>query len=80
MRVWLVTGTSSGLGQGLTQAIADHGDEVVVTTRDGSSGVRLDVTDADSIAAAVAVAHERFGRIDVLDNTPATGCWARSRS
>lgn len=80
-RVWLVTGTSSGLGRALVRAVADHGERVVATARDTAAiadlaalapdrirTVRLDVTDAESIRAAVAAAEAAFGRIDVLVN------------
>ena len=52
MKVWLITGASSGLGAALAQAVADHGDMVVATSR-GGDGVRLDVTDESSIRGAV---------------------------
>jgi NAD(P)-dependent dehydrogenase (short-subunit alcohol dehydrogenase family) len=72
MRVWLITGTSSGLGAALAQAVADHGDIVVATTR-GGEGVRLDVTDDTSIHEAVAHTLDRHGRIDVLVNNAGYG-------
>ena len=72
MKVWLITGTSSGLGAALAQAVTDHGDQVVATTRSGE-GVRLDVTDDTQIRAAVVHALDRHGRIDVLVNNAGYG-------
>jgi NAD(P)-dependent dehydrogenase (short-subunit alcohol dehydrogenase family) len=72
MKVWLITGTSSGLGAALARAVKDYGDEVVATTRDGD-GIRLDVTDPWSVAGAVAATMETYGRIDVLVNNAGYG-------
>ena len=33
MKTWLITGCSSGLGKGLAEAVLEHGDEAVVTSR-----------------------------------------------
>ncbi len=85
-RVWFVTGTSSGFGRELVRAVLAHGDRVVATARDVSAvaglvalapdrirALRLDVTDAGSVTAAVAGAERAFGRIDVLVNNAAYG-------
>jgi len=85
-RVWLVTGSSSGLGRELVRAAIAHGDRVVATARDTSAvtdlvalapqrvrPVRLDVTEPDSVRAAVAEADRAFGRIDVLVNNAGYG-------
>ncbi|MEV5977216.1 oxidoreductase [Streptomyces sp. NPDC052114] len=85
-RVWFITGTSSGLGRALARAAVAHGDRVVATARDAAAvddlvalapdrvrGLRLDVTDAESVRAAVAAAEEAFGRVDVLVNNAAYG-------
>jgi NAD(P)-dependent dehydrogenase (short-subunit alcohol dehydrogenase family) len=85
-RVWLITGTSSGFGRELALAALDRGDAVVATARrpetladlaaaapDRVHTVALDVTDGDQIAAAVASALDRFGRIDVLVNNAGHG-------
>ena len=79
MKVWLITGASSGFGSAIAQAAVERGDSVVATARrvesletleegDRVAFVPLDVTDADQRTAAVAAAIERFGRIDVLVN------------
>ncbi|MBM2614304.1 SDR family NAD(P)-dependent oxidoreductase [Actinoplanes sp. LDG1-06] len=85
-RVWLVTGASSGFGRAITEAAVAAGDVVVATARrpetltqlaanhpDQIDPVRLDVTDADSVAAVVADVERRYGRIDVLVNNAGRG-------
>jgi NAD(P)-dependent dehydrogenase (short-subunit alcohol dehydrogenase family) len=78
-RVWLVTGSSSGFGRAITEAVLKRGERVVATARrtDALSDlqgeqrahvVALDVTDGAQRDAAIAEALERFGRIDVLVN------------
>lgn len=78
-RVWMVTGSSSGFGRAITDAVLARGERVVATARRVESlaelaehervhVVALDVTDAGQRDAAVAEAVERFGRIDVLVN------------
>jgi NAD(P)-dependent dehydrogenase (short-subunit alcohol dehydrogenase family) len=78
-RVWLITGASSGFGLAIAQAAIERGDRVVATARrvDSIEGldegdrvalVSLDVTDGSQREAAVAVAIERFDRIDLLVN------------
>jgi NAD(P)-dependent dehydrogenase (short-subunit alcohol dehydrogenase family) len=71
-RVWLITGASSGLGAGIARAVRDHGDVAVATARRGGD-VRLDVTDAASIDAAVRHTLDTHGRIDVLVNNAGYG-------
>ena len=79
MRVWLITGASSGFGQAIALAALARGDLVVAAGRNvaalraiGSDDrvlpVRLDVTDEAEREAAVAEALDRFGRVDVLVN------------
>src|ERR1700694_1969231 len=78
-KVWLVTGASSGFGAELTKAIMAKGDQVAATFRQPGPaasftrqypglglGIVLDVTDSGQVQAAVAQAHQHFGRIDVL--------------
>jgi NAD(P)-dependent dehydrogenase (short-subunit alcohol dehydrogenase family) len=79
MRVWLITGASSGFGRAIAEAALERGDSIVATARraDGFEdlGPRervhvapLDVTSAAQREAVVASALERFGRVDVLVN------------
>jgi NAD(P)-dependent dehydrogenase (short-subunit alcohol dehydrogenase family) len=78
-RVWLVTGSSSGFGRAIGEAVLARGDRLVATARktdvladleeeDRAHVVELDVTDAGQRDAAIAEALDRFGRIDVLVN------------
>jgi NAD(P)-dependent dehydrogenase (short-subunit alcohol dehydrogenase family) len=83
-RVALVTGASSGLGEQFARVLAKAGAAVVLAGRrlenlktlraeiEGAGGdahvVRLDVTDIDSIKAAVAHAETEMGTIDILVN------------
>jgi len=79
VRVWLITGASSGFGRAIADAALERGDSVVATARrldalaelaahDRVHPVVLDVIDATQRDAAIAEALERFGRIDVLVN------------
>lgn len=85
-RVYFITGTSSGFGRSLAEAVLGRGDSAVLTARKpeavadlaerypGSSlAVRLDVTNADDRRRAVESALERFGRVDVLVNNAGQG-------
>ncbi|MEJ8810126.1 SDR family oxidoreductase [Variovorax ureilyticus] len=83
-RVAFVTGASSGLGAQFSKALARAGAAVVLASRstdrlkelrariEGEGGdahvVELDVTDQDSIKAAVARAETEVGPIDILVN------------
>ncbi|MFB8205074.1 oxidoreductase [Kitasatospora purpeofusca] len=85
-RVWLITGANSGFGLALAEAALAAGDTVVAAVRRPETlaeaagahpgrlvPARLDVTDHDRIAAVVAEAVERHGRIDVLVNNAGRG-------
>src|SRR5579875_3827726 len=83
-QVALVTGASSGLGRRFAATLAAAGAAVAVAARrvdrlaelvteiEGRGGravaVPLDVTDAESITAAVAAAEEQLGLVTVLVN------------
>ncbi|SFU22939.1 oxidoreductase [Paraburkholderia aspalathi] len=84
--VWLITGSSSGLGRALAEKVLEHGYRAVVTARrpaavrdlvehygDRAMAVGLDVTQSAQVSASVKAAHERFGRIDVLVNNAGYG-------
>ena len=78
MRVWFITGCSSGIGRGIAKAVLHRGYSAVITARDvhdraerytdSSLALGLDVTDNADIDRAVTLALERFGKIDVLVN------------
>ncbi len=84
--VWLITGSSRGLGRALAEQALAAGYRVVATARraeevadlaeahpDRALAVALDVTDAGRIEAALAAAIERFGGVDVLVNNAGYG-------
>ncbi|WP_078884079.1 oxidoreductase [Streptomyces sp. NRRL S-340] len=84
--VWLITGSSSGLGRALAEHALRRGDRVAVTARDTAAvaglaaahgrralALRLDVTDPESVTAAVEACEKEFGRIDVLVNNAGYG-------
>ena len=68
----LITGGNRGIGLATAQCFADLGDKVAVTTRGGSVpderllAVPADVSDPDSVAAAVAAAQDAHGPVEVL--------------
>ena len=70
-RVALITGGNRGLGLAIAEKFKSEGYQVVVSHRSGNApagidGVIMDVTDAESVNAAVAKIEEKFGQIDVL--------------
>jgi NAD(P)-dependent dehydrogenase (short-subunit alcohol dehydrogenase family) len=79
-KVWLVTGAGRGMGVDIAKAALAAGHAVVATGRnpqrvsaalgahDDLLVVKLDVNDPVDAQAAVQVAVERFGRVDVLVN------------
>lgn len=83
---WMITGSSRGLGLALAEAVLAAGDHALITARDPSclrhlvarhgGRVRvaaLDVTDATAAAAAVRIAVDAFGGLDVLVNNAGYG-------
>lgn len=88
MKIWFITGASSGLGKALAEAILSRGDSAVITARrleplhaiaaehaERTLALPLDVTDAASRKQALQAAVDRFGRIDVLANIAGAGAY-----
>src|SRR3954468_5913784 len=85
-KVWFITGTSKGFGRIWAEAAPERGDRVAATARradtlgdladrygDNVLPLALDVTDKAAVDAAVAQAHEHFGRLDVVVNNAGYG-------
>src|SRR3984893_14029389 len=80
-KVWLITGSSRGLGRELAKAVLAAGHHLVATARAAEDlhdlvsqygervrAVALDVTNPAAARAAIAVATSAFGRLDVVVN------------
>ncbi|GJE88358.1 SDR family oxidoreductase [Phanerochaete sordida] len=86
-RVWLVTGSSTGVGRAVVEVALSKGDRVVATLRKPSDVdalrakypetqllvVKLDVTHPDEILDAFKAAKRAFGRVDVVFNNAGIG-------
>jgi NAD(P)-dependent dehydrogenase (short-subunit alcohol dehydrogenase family) len=85
-KVWLVTGSASGLGRNIAEAVLTSGDRLIATARDPrrlkdltekfGDRIRtapLDVADEHAAHAAVQQAVDAFGRLDVVVNNAGYG-------
>ncbi|HMI82322.1 MAG TPA: SDR family NAD(P)-dependent oxidoreductase, partial [Solirubrobacterales bacterium] len=72
-KVCVITGTASGIGAATARLFAAEGAKVAGIDLDaeqavGALTIAADVADEQQVRAALAEAHEAFGRIDVLIN------------
>jgi NAD(P)-dependent dehydrogenase (short-subunit alcohol dehydrogenase family) len=85
-KVWFITGTSAGIGRELAEAALEKGYRVAATARkpevlrdlaekypETVLTLKLDVTDKNDIAQAIAKTIEKFGRIDTVVNNAGYG-------
>lgn len=85
-KTWLITGISSGLGQALAQTVIERGDRVIGTFRQQAQidafndlyqnkaiGIKLDLTNPESIQHAFEFVNSTFGKLDVLVNNAGLG-------
>jgi NAD(P)-dependent dehydrogenase (short-subunit alcohol dehydrogenase family) len=85
-KIWFITGASRGFGRQWAIAALERGDKVAATARDTDTvadlveiygdailPIGLDVTDRAADFAAVAQAHDHFGRLDIVVNNAGYG-------
>jgi 3-oxoacyl-[acyl-carrier protein] reductase len=70
-KVAFITGGNRGIGLAIAEKFKADGYQVVVSHRSGSApagieGVTMDVTDTESVNAAVSSVETKYGKIDVL--------------
>lgn len=86
MKIWFITGISSGLGKALAQTVIEKGDFVIGTFRNQSQtdtfniqhkdkafALTLDISKPNEIERAVKLVTKKFGQIDVLVNNAGYG-------
>jgi len=86
MKIWFITGISSGLGKALAQTVIEKGDFVIGTFRnqlqtdtfniqhkDKAFALTLDISKPNEIEKTVKFVTDEFGQIDVLVNNAGYG-------
>ncbi|WP_244307378.1 oxidoreductase [Flavobacterium fluviatile] len=86
MKIWFITGISSGFGKALAQTVIEQGDFVIGTFRNQSQtdtynikykdkafALTLDISKPNEIRRAVKLVTDKFGQIDVLVNNAGYG-------
>jgi NAD(P)-dependent dehydrogenase (short-subunit alcohol dehydrogenase family) len=83
-KIAVVTGGASGIGKGIAQALRDQGAQVVIADIEqgaldataaelGATGIRTDVSSAESVAALAKEVVDRFGTAHVVVNNAGIG-------
>jgi NAD(P)-dependent dehydrogenase (short-subunit alcohol dehydrogenase family) len=87
-KVAIVTGSTSGIGEGIARLFAEEGARVLIVGRRTEKGenvrdeilaaggeasfIRTDMTEDEDVSAMIAFAIETYGRIDILVNNAGT--------
>jgi len=93
-KVWLVTGSSSGIGRGAVELALSRGDKVIATLRkpevlaeltkqytsDKLLVLKLDTTNNEEVKSVFKTGREHFGRVDIVYSNAGVGINAEVES